>query len=281
MTRRTRNLTLVVILSVLGLSIAAAVADAFLYEPTAFVATRVTFASSRTPESWVGRKLVFFSDAHFGGGLRPADVVKSVAAMQAEHPDVVLFLGDAIDWSTPRDPDSLTTIGSSLAALEAPLGKFAIYGNHDSQSKGNRQAFEMIMQRAGFEILENRSVEIDGLYLGGLAEEFPTRPDAAKTFLDAPEGLFRVLLVHQPRVGMSSEVLSEAPDLIFSGHTHGGQVTFFGAPFPFVEAMCGGYVHGRYESGATTLFVTRGVGTWGFRARFFCRPEIVVATLSR
>ena len=282
MARRIRTRTLLLSFAALLLAaFAVSAVDAFLYEPTAFVATRVTFTSSRLPESWVDRKVVLFSDSHFGGGLRPADVMKAVAEMQAEKPDLVLFLGDAVDGFTPDDPEFLDAIGTALASIEAPLGKFAVLGNHDAQSETHRQAFETIMHRAGFEILENRSVEIDGLVLGGLAEAYSSRPNAAQTFLSAPDGAFRILMAHQPKAGMSAEVLAEAPDLVFSGHTHGGQFTFFGTPFPFIATMNGGFAYGRYEVGGTTLFVTRGIGTWGPRARFFCRPEFVVATLDR
>jgi predicted MPP superfamily phosphohydrolase len=281
MARRFRKPFLLLLLVVLFLCLSAAAVDAFLFEPTAFVTTRVSFSSSRLPDSWVGRKVVLFSDAHFGGGLRPADVEKAVAVMQAEKPDLVLFLGDAIDGFTPDDPEFLDTIGSTLASLDAQLGKFAVLGNHDAQSETHRLAFETVMRRAGFGILEDRSVEIDGLVLGGLADSHSTRPDVAETFRLSSDGAFRILMAHQPKPGMSAEVLAEAPDLVFSGHTHGGQLTFFGIPFPFIATMNGGYAYGRYEVGGTTLFVSRGIGTWGPRARFFCRPEIVVATLSR
>ena len=278
--RRILRRLLIALAALLAVS-SLALADAFLIEPNVVVAHRVTLSSAELPASWVGRRIVVFSDLHAGGGLSVAAITRIAERIRKESPDLVLFLGDAVDSTTPDDAAFLDGIGKALARIDAPLGKFAVLGNHDDRLRLERGMFTGIMAQGGFQVLVNQSVTVDGVVIGGLAESYFGNPDIGATFPAATAGSFRILLAHQPLLGMSQEVLSKAaPDLVFSGHTHGGQVTLFGIPILNVPGG-GPYNAGTYVSGGTTLFVTRGLGTYGIRARFFCLPEYVVVTLSR
>jgi hypothetical protein len=89
-----------------------------------------------------------------------------------------------------------------------------------------------------------------------------------------------ILAVHNPtyvnRIG-EAEI-----DLILSGHTHGGQITFFGLWFPFFDLKYGHkYRTGIYSLGDKILLVSNGLGTTLLPLRFFARPEINVITLKR
>ena len=267
---------------ILAVALLAALGDAFLVEPTAYVADRVVVRSARLPDSWIGRKILLFSDTHLGFGMTAGDIQRFGDLLAAESPDLVLFLGDCVDVATPEDAAFLEAAGKAFGQVDAPLGKFACLGNHDNRLRKERGMFLTVMEAGGFEVLENRSVLLDGVRVGGLAEAYYGNPDPATTFSEVDADVFRILMAHQPRLGMSDDVLSTAsPDLVFSGHTHGGQVTFFGLPLPVYRRILGPYISGVYEQGGTTVLVTRGVGTYALRARFFCRPEYVVVTLER
>ncbi len=87
-----------------------------------------------------------------------------------------------------------------------------------------------------------------------------------------------VLASHEP--DFAEELQPGAVDLVLSGHTHGGQMTFFGLWAPFVGSEYGQkYRTGMVVNGVTTVIVSNGVGTIFPPLRFFARPQIVVITL--
>lgn len=261
---------------------AAASVDAFVLEPADFEIERITVHSSRLPAEWEGRTVVLLSDLHLGAGTYVEDLERAAALADAESPDLVLFLGDAVDSRTPSDPVLLDRAGAAFAGISARQGKFACIGNHDNRTKPERAMFTALMARGGFEVLVDRAAEADGILVGGLDEAYFGTPDPASVFSGAPEGAFRLLLAHHPWLGMAETTRETArPDLVVSGHTHGGQASLFGLPIPFYTDLVGPYVAGLYEKDGARLYVNRGLGTFGIRARFFCRPEITVLTLAR
>ena len=71
------------------------------------------------------------------------------------------------------------------------------------------------------------------------------------------------------------------PDLILSGHTHGGQVVL--AKFGNINLSFAGavskYISGLYEVGNSSMYVSRGIGSVGLPIRCNCKPEITKITL--
>jgi hypothetical protein len=78
-----------------------------------------------------------------------------------------------------------------------------------------------------------------------------------------------------PGTGGSIDLTQHRFDYMISGHTHGGQITFFGAA-PCTPMGSGRYVSGWYREGGTAMYVSRGLGTTAIPARFFAAPEIAV-----
>jgi hypothetical protein len=183
-------------------------------------------------------------------------------------PDVIVFTGDAIN-----SPEAVPLFQKTLAAMEAPLGKFAVRGNWDYRSGW------AIFDNTGFQemTLEAVRLEKDGepFMLCGISYYNGRISQHALNQLDSNTWNF---LIHHG----SSLVpwLSDEPvDLYLCGHTHGGQVAL-----PFYGALVTMSEHGKqYESGLYTVgkmnvYVNRGIGMGGLgpRVRFFARPEITL-----
>ena len=86
------------------------------------------------------------------------------------------------------------------------------------------------------------------------------------------------MLAHNPDV--VEDIRDPRVGLVLSGHTHGGQVVlpFFGAPM--VPSSYGQkYLHGFVRGPATSVYVSRGVGTIAPPVRFRCPPEVTFITL--
>jgi predicted MPP superfamily phosphohydrolase len=220
-------------------------------------------------------RIVFASDFHAGPVTHPELLNEASRAIAGGKPDLLLLGGDFISPHA-RYIDGLA---DRLRQIEAPLGKFAVLGNHDLYADD-----EYVVERlaaAGVRTLNNECVRLappyDEIVLCGLDDPTVGSPDVPAAFSGA-DGV-RIVLMHSPE-GLLS-LRGHAFELAFCGHTHGGQVAFPGGRPVW---MPGGplnrtYPHGAHrlpDHGGATLIVSRGIGCSGVPVRLFARPEVHV-----
>jgi predicted MPP superfamily phosphohydrolase len=200
--------------------------------------------------------------------------------MNHEAPDLVVMLGDFVDADVWREGVvSSESVAARLGRLEAPLGAFAVLGNHDWQCGGERVA--NALRRAEIAVLEDEALEVSvrgqPLWLAGVGDLRERDPDLDAALAAVPAGEPVLLLSHDP------DVFSDTPEqvsLTLSGHTHGGQVNVPVVRRHFIPSRAGDrYAGGHVEEGGRHLFVSRGVGTAGLPLRFRAPPEIAILTL--
>jgi uncharacterized protein len=221
-------------------------------------------------------KIAFASDFHAGATTRPDVLAHACQRLQEAAPDVLLLGGDFVCL----DAGYVDTIVDDLASIPAPLGRYAVLGNHDLWV--DYQYIERRLEAGGIELLTNRNVRLappyDRIWLCGLDDHWSGSPNARAAFRGA-DGI-RVVLMHQPS-GLL-DLNGERFDLAFCGHTHGGQIALPGG-YPMVVPegkLSRKYPAGRYDllTGGT-LLVSRGVGCSTIPFRMFSPPEITVCTL--
>jgi predicted MPP superfamily phosphohydrolase len=181
------------------------------------------------------------------------------------EPDLVLFTGDLAD-----DHQSIDWVGDLLGQLKGRLGQFAILGNHDYRR--HERADIAALRAAGFDVIEGqwRAVDFEGgrLALGGTSA--PWGPPLDPTTMPAAD--FRIILSHSP--DRFYRAVDAGADLVFSGHTHGGQYRF-----PVVGSVLCPSIYGRrfdegfFEREKTLMYVSRGVAA-EHPLRYGARPEI-------
>jgi uncharacterized protein len=246
-------------------------------------------------------RLVMVSDLHAGGpNMDEARVQQAVDMANAEAGDLILLMGDY--RATHRMQTRLVPIEISaaiLAGLKAPLGVFAVLGNHDWRDHLRRFGAargaihtQTVLESHGIPVLANRAVRIgsgaDAFWLAGLDSQsafqaFGRRRDWVG-MSDLPATLAQVtgddpaiLLAHEP------DIFPQVPDriaLTLSGHTHGGQVRF-GPWAPVVPSQFGSrFAYGWVREGQRDLVVSGGLGCSGMPVRFGVPPEITVVDLS-
>jgi predicted MPP superfamily phosphohydrolase len=256
---------------------AAALAWAGWFEPRRLVTVRRTLELPRWPAALDGVRLGVLSDLHAGApyaGLKP--IARAVERLNAEAPDVMLLLGDFVDahmlWGGRIAPE---LIARELAALHAPLGTFAVLGNHDWKQAGDRMW--RALANAGIEVLENRAAAVGDFHVAGLADLRLRRPDLPSALAGVPPDAPVILLAHDP------DVFPFVPDrvaLTLSGHLHGGQVAIPVVRRPALPSRYGErYARGHVTEAGRHLYVTSGLGTSGLPLRFLAPPEIVVIEL--
>lgn len=222
-------------------------------------------------------RLAFASDFHAGPYTQRRALVDAGAALAAMAPDLLLLGGDFVCLRA-RDVEPVI---DALAGVHAPLGRFAVLGNHDHTS--GARAIARALERAGIEVLVNAHRTLpppfDQVSVVGLDDHMTGHPDAARAFAGAAP--LRLLLMHQPSGLLDAR--DEAFTLALAGHTHGGQITLDAAR-PLVVPW--GPLSRRYHAGEFDvpgrgrLLVSRGVGCSMVPLRLNAPAEVHLCTLS-
>jgi uncharacterized protein len=258
--------------SLAGAGVAAAGLGAygFAYERRHAVVTQTTVALGHLPPALAGLRIGLLSDIHYGDFFGRENVQAAASLLMAQHPDLILLAGDHVTWGNRALVPSCV---DALSALSAPLGVFAVAGNHDPE-----QTLVQVFQAHRVQVLRDEHVQLavrgETLALGGLRYWSQRTKDLARTFRGASG--FPILLAHDPR--RLTQAAELGLPLLLSGHTHGGQVVLplIGAPAGYRFRV----VSGLGQERATTIYVTRGLGTVMVPVRFNCPPEVAVLTLS-
>ena len=262
---------------VAALAGAAALAWAGWIEPRRLVTVRRRLELPRWPAALDGVQLGVLSDIHSGAPhAGPTAIARAVERLNAERPDAMVLLGDHIDahplWGGRVPPEDIVR---ELGALQAPLGVFAVLGNHDWKQAGDRMW--RALEDAGIEVLENRAAPAGDFHVAGLADLRSRRPDLPSALADVPSDTPVVLLSHDP------DVFPYVPDrvaLTLSGHLHGGQVAIPLLRRPALPSRYGErYVRGHVVEDDRHLYVSSGLGTAGLPLRFLAPPEVVILEL--
>jgi uncharacterized protein len=223
-------------------------------------------------------RIAVLSDLHIGSPHVGLDKLRTIVEKtNAEQPQLVVLLGDFVTggpngtrWGGFVEPEP---IAQELKKLHAPLGVYAVLGNHDWWHDGE-QVGKALTDR-GIPVLENRAVHVGPIWLGGIADFWTRRPDIAGTLRQITSDDPVVLITHNP------DIFPEVParvSLTLAAHTHGGQVKL-----PIIGTLITtsklGYNAGEYVDHGRHLFVTTGIGTSIVPVRFGVPPEIVILTL--
>lgn len=222
-----------------------------------------------------GYRVAFLSDLHYGTIQDSALLPHYVNRINALHPDIIILGGDIVDEGTSKE--AMQEAFSQLGRLEAPLGVYFIYGNHDRHmvpiaGAYSREELAAAIESNGIEILEDESLLLNGeIFLIGRADAAGERSGIHALAQNAPENAYLISLDHQP--GETKQSNAAGVDLILSGHTHAGQIF----PAGYVIALFGGMPYGRYQTGDCVSIVSSGFAGWGFpiRTQGVCEYVIV------
>jgi predicted MPP superfamily phosphohydrolase len=254
-------------------------------EPESSVVTTYRLSPPRWPSGF-RLSISVIADLHAGGpNMATAHIGEIVEIANLLNSDLVLLLGDYFathPFVTERVPHRVWA--GELSRLRAPLGTWAILGNHDwwHDIQGVREALAQV----NIPVLENRAVRLgDGehrFWLAGLGDQLAYRlgRHRFKGVDDLPGTLAQldgdhpvILMVHEP------DIFPHVPDrvsLTLAGHTHGGQIR---VPFvwpQFVPSAYGArFAYGHIVEEGRHMVVSGGLGTSSVPIRIGVPPEIV------
>jgi predicted MPP superfamily phosphohydrolase len=266
----------------------------FAAERLKYRVVKVEVPIAGLPKGLDGMRIVQLSDIHAGDFMPPAAVHRAVEMANELGADLAVVTGDFI--SDARDP--LEDCITELSALRARLGTWGCNGNHEiyAQVEGRSQK---LFEQNGMRLLRQESVELryQGEKFNLIGVDYqrdhmtsgPRGPMLAEIGHLVRRDVPNILLSHNPNSFHRAAELGI--ELSLAGHTHGGQVKVEVVDHAITPArLITDFVAGLYHlplgnsSGSkagrhASLYVNRGLGTFGFPVRLGVPPEITLLTL--
>jgi predicted MPP superfamily phosphohydrolase len=263
---------------------AGALAYAFVESRYRLVTTVYRFTPPGFPKLDKPLRIAALADLHAVEPWMPiARIEEIVRATNALKPDLVVHLGDYVH-GIPRPFRSgavpIAEWSAALAKIEAPLGAYAVLGNHDWSH--NPGAIRDALTSKCIPVLENEATKIEtqsgfSFWLAGLGDQVARRHDLSKTMRALSDDAPAVLLAHEP------DIFPQVPErvsLTLCGHTHGGQVRIPGFGPLLVPSRYGSrYAYGHIVEENRHLLVSGGLGCTFLPLRFAMPPEVVLLEL--
>lgn len=234
------------------------------------------------PSGLEGLVVAHLSDLHVGPHSSRRHLQRAAEAVRAAKPDLIAVTGDLID----DYPDDVARYGEVFGALGAPLGVYAIPGNHEVYAGWD--AVLQRLRRLPVTMLVNRSVMVErnGVWFAVAGTGDPAfgpgaggnvAPDIARTLADVPPDTFVLALAHNPALWPA--LAARGVDLTLSGHTHWGQLAFprlgWSLASPFLALAMGAHASGR-----SLLYIHPGTGYWGLPFRLGHSAQVAIVRLA-
>ncbi len=221
-------------------------------------------------------RIAVFSDLHVGAFKDPDSLAELVEKVNAARPDLILIPGDFV---YSMDRSRITSGLAALGAIKAPA--YAVTGNHDEGKPGKNVSAEVkaALSGCGIAVIDNESLvlEIKGrkIRLVGFSDIYGGSPEFELLEKVSSDEL-AIALAHNP--DSVYYFSTTTPDLVISGHTHGGQVRIPGIYRLAIPSRFG-FDRGWYDARGMRVFVSPGIGMVGLPLRFLSPPEIDMITL--
>ncbi|MGD8628752.1 MAG: metallophosphoesterase family protein [bacterium] len=216
--------------------------------------------------------VAYIADVHTTAkGYRERRAIRMVEEID---PDFTFVSGDLI-----KSNSKLSSGIDVLSRIRSRFGTYLVLGNADGVIEAGLRWQRMPKDSLNFHILVNESVDCGAFRLVGLDDPVSHREDVDQAFAEVTGTKPVLVLTHFHPDSLLADLESRGADMVFSGHTHGGQIGVARIVGLFPYAYRSKYIAGLYSIGNMKLCVTRGVGTNIFPMRFLCRPEVVVVNL--
>ena len=245
-----------------------------LAEPFMLSIERQEIYLRRLPAKLNGLRVVHLSDLHYGPLVNPQHLERAVRVANDLRPDLIALTGDYIS----QDRVFAAPCAEVVGKLRARHGVYAVLGNHDHWT--DAALIADLFRAEGIRVLINEGSRMDlrgeSFWLAGVDDTMVGLEDLSLALAGAQYNEFKLLLAHNPTI--LRRAARAGVDLVLSGHTHGGQVTWRS------EKSRSGrprrrMLRGLGRRGNTQIYVTRGLGTVVLPIRYGCPPEISVLDL--
>jgi predicted MPP superfamily phosphohydrolase len=245
-----------------------------LAEPYMLTLERHEIYLKRLPRQLDRLRIVHLSDIHHGPFTGSAQVERAIETANSLEPDLIALTGDYVS----HERAYAAPCAEMLGRLHAPYGVYAVLGNHDHWT--DAPLITDLFQLAGIRMLINEGLRFEArgatLWLAGVDDTMVGLEDLPLALAGSREDEMKLVLAHNPVI--LRRAARASVDLVLSGHTHGGQVTWRS------EKSASGrprrrLLRGLGRQGNTQIYVSRGLGTVVLPLRYGCPPEVSLLEL--
>lgn len=237
---------------------------------------RYDFYHPDIPRAFDGFRIAFASDFHLKSKYKEKALESTVRLLNSINADFFLMGGDYQEGC-----EYVSLLFERLAEVKTQFGTAGVMGNNDYE-----RCYDDIvktMKTYGMRVLEHAcdtlSIGDERIVIAGVRNPFDLQSNGVSPTLNLKPEDFVILLTHTPDYAEDTDITNT--DLVLAGHTHGGQVTFFGAYAPTVPSHYGQrFLKGmRKNTAGTPMIITNGLGTSNKNIRLFAPSEIVLIVL--
>jgi uncharacterized protein len=263
----------------------ARVSYGYQVEPTWLELNQFDIGIADLPPAFAGFRIAQLTDFHCSRQVTPIYLSEAVDLAQRQNPDLVVLTGDFVH----KGYRYVDRVATTLGRLRAPLGVYAVLGNHDFSVRnalGLRRYRHLhrrvarALEAQGIRVLRNETIRICRgpamVHLAGVEDLWSRCCDLDQALAGLCPSVPCIMLAHNPRT--VERLRGRRCDLMLSGHTHGGQVNWPGLGRP-LGRKARRFAAGLYQFSQTQVYVNKGVGFGSFRFRFGVRPEVAMITL--
>ncbi|NCA92917.1 hypothetical protein EOM82_06700 [bacterium] len=228
-----------------------------------------------------GLKIIHLSDLHYpNNGVELSEIIDNVSSYS---PHLIILSGDTFDKSAERkDVIDLQPFFNNLSSI-APT--FAVIGNHEIGSAILDDFIALSQTGGGIKLLNNEIVYYDyngtSIAIIGLKDAFNYSIKNLPSLSSVSDSVPKILLAHRPEKFENYILDSNRPDLIFTGHAHGGQIRIFGKGiYSPNQGFFPKYTEGQYKKNDCSMFVSRGLGDSASNLRLFNSYQIITVGIA-
>jgi predicted MPP superfamily phosphohydrolase len=220
-----------------------------------------------------GLRVAHLTDLHVGMLTPDNRILRGIATVEAQRPDVVLLTGDFVCYS----PKFVGRLAELVRGFSAPA--YAVLGNHDYWTDG--EGVRAALERNGIGVLRNTHSELTlrhaPLSIVGIDDAITGHADHRRAFRGVRKHGSRLVMTHVPN--LADRAAEYGPALIVAGHTHGGHVMIPRVTASIARRFGSRYLAGFYRVGEAQLYVNCGIGSSSVPIRAGAPSEVAIFTL--
>jgi predicted MPP superfamily phosphohydrolase len=250
------------------------VARSALNEANSLEIEEIEISLKRLPKKLDGFRLIHLSDIHHSPFTNIEHIENAVKIANDLEPDLFVLTGDYVSHET----EYIEPVGKMLGTLQAEFGTYACLGNHDHWT--DAEAVTKALKDNEVKVLINEGFRFTArgvsFWLCGVDDYMLKQTDLNAALHGSFPDEMKMLLAHNPVI--IRQALKHDVDVMFSGHTHGGQVKIREKEKKIL-AHRRRLSSGLHKRKNTKIYITRGIGTVVLPVRYQCPPEISLITL--
>lgn len=246
-------------------------------EPNNIVVDEINIIDNSIPESFYGYKVAHISDIHYKTTISKEDLKKSINKINKSKPNIVIITGDIFDKDVKYTDKDLNNLIELLNNLDGKY-RYIITGDQDL----NNKMYKKLIENIDFKLLDNTydiiyDKDYSPILIGGLSTksdelEFQGKISSIEKTITEKNIKYNILIMHEPC--NINKIDYSKFQLILAGHNNNGQVNIPGIKSLFIDSDNKKYIKTYYKKDNTNIYISKGLGTTGFKARLFNKPTI-------